>query len=368
MTASIVNKERTVLVMAGGTGGHIFPALAVAQELMKRNYRLHWLGAKNGMEETLVPKNHIELSLISISGIRGKGRLTLLGAPARILIAVFQAWRILRAQKPDCVLGFGGFASGPGGIAAWLSGIPLVIHEQNAIAGMTNRLLKPLARKVLCAFPNAFGQEKGVIVTGNPLRRAFYEGHPSSHERPEIEQNAVLNLLVLGGSLGAATLNRVIPEAVACLPVSRRPVIRHQCGQRKLEEARSAYLAKEVEAEVVPFIDNMRAAYDWADLVICRAGAMTVAELAASGKAALFVPYPFAVDDHQSANAAYLANAGGAKVLPEQSLSSSELAELLQRLTENRAELSDMAERARKQARPEATRVVADICEEVMNG
>ncbi len=365
MNGAMTANPQTVLVMAGGTGGHIFPALAVARELEERQFSLHWLGARNGMEATLIPQQRIDLSLINVSGLRGKGKLTLVLAPVKILIAVMQALAVVRRVKPVCVLGFGGFASGPGGIAAWLTGTPLIIHEQNAIRGVTNRLLKPLAKRVLSAFPNAFGEGDQIQVTGNPLRKDFLV---PVDKKDDTAVTSALKLLVLGGSLGAAALNRVVPEALAQLPESDRPVVRHQCGKNKVDDTLGAYQAHGVQGEILPFVEDMRAAYDWADLVICRAGAMTIAELAAAGKASILVPFPHAVDDHQTANARYLADGGGARLMPEKSLTASSLAEALTGFVRCREELTVMSEKAAQLARPDATRQVADVCEEVIHG
>ncbi|PID42956.1 MAG: undecaprenyldiphospho-muramoylpentapeptide beta-N-acetylglucosaminyltransferase [Proteobacteria bacterium] len=358
--------RKVFLIMAGGTGGHIFPALAVARELQRRQHRVHWLGAVDGMEQKVVTENGIDLSLVRISGLRGKGKLAWLQAPARVLTAVWQAVRVVRQVQPDCVLGMGGFASGPGGLAAWLLRKPLVIHEQNAIAGMTNRLLSKVADHVLCAFPGVFKDKTEYRVTGNPLRHQFVSGDLPDRQNNLSDPSQPLHVLVLGGSLGAAAINQLVPEALSRIP-SANVEVRHQCGQKKLAQAEAAYRATGVDCQPEPFINNMPEAYRWADIVICRAGAMTVAELSAVGVASILIPFPYAVDDHQTANAGYLASQHAAILVQESALTADWLADRLNEFIADRQPLAEMAGKAKTLAWPDATKVVADVCEEACN-
>jgi UDP-N-acetylglucosamine--N-acetylmuramyl-(pentapeptide) pyrophosphoryl-undecaprenol N-acetylglucosamine transferase len=344
----------TVLIMAGGTGGHVFPALAVAAELRARGHAVRWMGTRNGIEARLVPAAGIEVEWLSISGLRGKGLTTLVAAPVNLVRALWQAWRALRRVEPVAVLGMGGFVSGPGGLAAWLTRTPLVIHEQNAVPGLTNRLLAPLADRVFEAFPGSF-LRSGVECVGNPVRAAIEAIGAAPHASA-----ARLRVLVLGGSQGALVLNELLPAALARLPTAARPLVRHQAGARGHAACAAAYQQAAVEAEVTPFIDDMAAAYAWADLVVCRAGAMTVAELAAAGRPALLIPLPTAVDDHQTANAHYLADAGAAVLLPQAALDAARLATELARLDADRAALAHMALAARSRAVPDAALRIAD--------
>ncbi len=349
-----------VLIMAGGTGGHVFPALAVARELHSRNREVVWLGTREGIEARLVPEAGIPLEAVSVSGLRGKGALVWLLAPWKILTALFDALKILRRRRPSVVLGMGGFASGPGGIAAWLLRRPLVIHEQNSVAGLTNRLLAGFAREVLEAFPGSFSARVKTTVVGNPVRPEIIAlAEPVSRLSG---RSGRMNLLVLGGSQGALALNKVVAEAVALMPADWRPAIRHQAGARTLALAKSAYANASVEATVEPFIQDMAEAYAWADLVVCRAGALTVAELAAAGVAAIFVPFPAAVDDHQTANARYLVEPGAAVMLPQSELTPEKLAAELEQCAADRRLLIDRAERARALAKPSATEAVTSRC------
>jgi UDP-N-acetylglucosamine--N-acetylmuramyl-(pentapeptide) pyrophosphoryl-undecaprenol N-acetylglucosamine transferase len=341
-----------VLVMAGGTGGHVFPALAVADALRARGIEVVWMGTRLGLEARVVPQAGIEVEWITIGGLRGKALTTRLAAPFRIGLAVLQALRIMLRLKPAVVLGMGGYASGPGGVAAWLARRPLVIHEQNAVAGATNRLLARLATRVLAAFPGAFPGGIDVQVVGNPVRTAIATLPPPDARLAD--RKGPVRLLVLGGSQGALALNEAVPEALARLPEPQRPVVRHQAGRNTLEIARAAYARVGVQAEVVEFIDDMAEAYAWADLAICRAGALTVSELAAAGLPAVLVPFPAAVDNHQTLNGGYLVAAGGAVLVPEKQLGHERLARLLAGLVADRGRLRDMARRARDAARPQA--------------
>lgn len=346
-----------IMIMAAGTGGHIFPGLAVARALKHQGAEVSWLGTPGGLENRLVPAAGLPLERISISGLRGRGLFGWLLSPLRVLRAMLQARQVFRRQQPDCVLSMGGYVAGPGGLMARLMGIPLLIHEQNALAGLTNRLLRPLATRVLTGFPDALRQ---AIHTGNPVREEIL-ALPEPGLRAQ-QRGARLQLLVLGGSQGSAALGRLVPEALARIPEQQRPSVVHQAG-RQLEATRTAYASAGVGGDVVAFIDDMAAAWADADLAICRSGALTVAELAAAGVAAILVPFPHAVDDHQTANARYLSDAGAAWLEPENRLSPERLAELLGAV--GRGQLLEMAERARSLARPDAVARVASACLEV---
>lgn len=352
-----------VVIMAGGTGGHVFPALAVARELSGRGARVSWLGTRRGLESRLVPEADFPIDYISISGLRGKGLFGWLLAPMRMSIALLQAVSVMFRRRPGVVLGMGGFVTGPGGLAARLLGRPLVIHEQNAIAGLTNRLLARIANRVLEAFPGTF-PGFDAEQTGNPVRSDI-----AAMEEPVsryAEHQGPIRLLVIGGSLGARALNETLPQALALMPEAQRPVVRHQSGERNIDDARECYERVGVEAELRPFIDDMASAYSWADLLVCRAGALTVSELAAAGVPALLVPYPYAVDDHQTANAGFLVENGAARLLPQDELSPERLAKLLLAFTvepgQGRQQLLEMAEAARRLALPGATQRVAELC------
>jgi len=342
-----------VLIMAGGTGGHVFPALALARALEEQSCEVIWLGTRRGIEARLVPAAGIPVEWISISGLRGKGVTALLLAPFRLTRALWESLRVMRRHRPRVVVGLGGFVSGPGGLAAWLSRRPLVIHEQNAVAGLTNRLLSRVADQVLEAFPSSFGADRRAREIGNPVRREFF-ALPAPEARFAVRHGA-LRLLVVGGSQGATRLNAVVPQALAQV-AARLPIeVRHQAGERWITGARDAYAAAKIEAEVVPFIDDIAAAYAWADLVVCRSGALTISELAAAGVASILVPFPAAVDDHQTCNAGFLVRQGAAVLLPEHELTAARLAAELERLGADRATLLQMAIRARALARPRAT-------------
>lgn len=360
--------EQPVVVMAGGTGGHIFPALAVAERLRAREIPILWLGSKGGMESRIVVEQGYPIELIAVKGLRGKGRLALLTAPFKLVTALLQALRIVRRARPRAVLGMGGFASGPGGLAAWLLRVPLYIHEQNALPGMTNRLLARFATKVMEGFPGAM-QVAGVrqaIFTGNPVRAAFH-GIDAADERLS-KRAGPLRVLVVGGSLGALKLNLSVPAALAKLPDSIAWEVWHQCGERHLEVTRQAYDEEQLQARIEAFIAEMPQAYAWADLVIARAGALTVTELAQVGVAAILVPYPHAVDDHQTLNARMLVSRGGAKLLADADLSPMTLAPLLEALLRDRRQLLAMALATQDLKRPEAAESVASICLGETNG
>ena len=349
---------RPVLIMAGGTGGHVFPALAVADELRSRGVPIVWLGTRNGIEARVVIQAGYQIEWLSITGLRGKNTATLLLAPFRLMIACAQAFRVLWQRKPSVVLGMGGFAAGPGGLMAWVMRRPLLIHEQNAVAGLTNRILARLANEVLEAFPQTFN--KKAIAVGNPVRKQIQQ--LSDPQMRISSHTGALRVLVIGGSLGAARLNEIVPEAVSKIVAEARPEIFHQTGLAKLEMTRELYQRHGVEARIEAFIDDMAEAYGWADLVICRAGAMTVFELAAAGVGSILVPYPYAVDDHQSANAEYLARAGAAIVRQQSELSSDWLSDTIKQMTQQRDTLIKMAVAARSMAKPDAANEVADCC------
>ena len=351
-----------VLIMAGGTGGHVFPALAVANLLRSNGHQVEWLGTAAGIEARLVPQAGIKLNTIAIKGLRGKSKASLVLAPFKLLRAIYQALAVMRQFKPNAVLGMGGFASGPGALAAWLSGAPLVIHEQNAIAGFTNTQSRRFAKRVLQAFPKAFKTGSQGEVVGNPIRGPIVQlAKPA--ERFERREGPI-RILVVGGSLGALAINELLPKALAMQPQTSRFQVIHQTGAKHLEATQAAYLNAGVEAEIVPFIEAMDEAYAWADLVICRAGALTVSEIAIAGVAALFIPFPYAVDDHQTANAAYLVNLGAADLIAQNALTAENLYNWLKD-HQSREALLIMAERARALGRPDATQRVADICMEV---
>jgi UDP-N-acetylglucosamine--N-acetylmuramyl-(pentapeptide) pyrophosphoryl-undecaprenol N-acetylglucosamine transferase len=352
-----------VLIMAGGTGGHVFPALACAREFQARGYRVHWLGTPRGIENELVPAAGLPLHLIDVSGLRGKGRLSLLKAPFQLVKALFQARKVVRELQPVCVLGMGGFVTGPGGLAARLGGAPLIIHEQNAVAGTANRSLAPFASRVCEAFPNTFGASAKRRTTGNPVREELFLETPRDSLRDRRPR-----LLILGGSLGAEPLNKLLPAALALLPDELRPQVFHQAGKQHAGITGERYRAAGVEAQVAPFIQDMARAYAWADLVVCRAGALTVSELAAAGLPALLLPLPHAIDDHQTRNAEYLAKEGAAVLLPQRSTDAATLSAQLSEVLMHPERLQEMARTARRLAKPDATRSVVDICLEVARG
>jgi UDP-N-acetylglucosamine--N-acetylmuramyl-(pentapeptide) pyrophosphoryl-undecaprenol N-acetylglucosamine transferase len=348
---------RTILIMAGGTGGHVMPGLAVAAEMRARNWSVVWLGNPTGMEATLVPKHGIPMQWVRVGGVRGKGLLTRLLLPFTLLRAFAQSVRALRTTQPAVVLGMGGYVAFPGGMMASLLNRPLVVHEQNSVAGLTNRLLARLADRVLEAFP---GTLPGARCCGNPLRAEMIR-RDDPRER-YAKRSGALRLLVVGGSLGAQALNEVVPRAVAAMPEAARPQIVHQSGRDRREALEARYRELGIAAHVVEFVEDMAGAYEWADLVVCRAGAMTVAEIAAAGVASLLVPFPHAVDDHQTGNARFLADEGAALLVPQAQLDAASLAQRLASL--DRESLARMAVHARALARPDATREVADVCEE----
>lgn len=360
-------KARTVMIMAGGTGGHVYPGLAVSNYLRAQGWRVVWLGTRNGLEAKLVPAQEIEMVWLKIGGVRGKGLLRMLWLPAQIVLAFIQSARAIFKHRPDVVLGLGGYTAFPGGMMASLFNRPLVIHEQNSIAGLTNRLLACLADQVLVAFPSAFQGPKDKPIpcgkvaaqcSGNPVR-ADIAALPAPAERWQ-NRSGNLRLLVVGGSLGAQVLNETVPQALHLIAAANRPQVVHQAGLKHIEQLQANYAAANVSAEVLAFIDDMAARYAWCDVVLCRAGALTIAELAAAGVASVLVPFPHAVDDHQTTNAFYLSASGAAILLPQPELTPQKLAQLLGEFT--REKLLAMAQQARALAQPDATRVVAEVC------
>jgi len=349
--------SKTILIMAGGTGGHIFPALAVAHKLRDSGWRVVWLGNPEGMEARLVPQHGFEIRWLNFSALRGKGLARKLLLPFNLLRGFWQALKLVRQLQPNVVLGMGGYITFPGGMMAALLGKPLVVHEQNSVAGLANRVLAAVADRVACGFPEVLS--KGSWV-GNPVRPEIASLAPPA-ERFAARSGA-LRLLVIGGSLGAQALNEVIPQAMGLLGESEQPQIVHQAGEKHIEALKANYAAAGIQAHCVPFIDDMAGAYEWADLVICRAGALTVAELAAAGVASILVPFPHAVDDHQTGNARFLVNVGGAFLLPQDELTPDAIA-LIRNYS--RGQLLEMAEKARSLAKPAATDDVANICAEI---
>lgn len=353
---STQSNNRPVMVLAGGTGGHIFPGLAVARVLRERGVPVVWLGADGAMETRLVPQHDIAIDTLPISGLRGKGKLALLGAPLRVLKAVRGASIVLRRRQPRAVISFGGFAAGPGGLAARLSGVPLLVHEANRAPGLTNRVLAKFARRVLVGFPNSFAQ--GEELVGNPVREQI-AAVPAPRERLA-GRNGPLRLLVLGGSQGARALNLAVPQALAQLQGVAIEV-RHQCGEKMLAEAQAAYAQAGVAASVEAFIADMAAAYAWADIVVCRSGASTLAELCAVGVGSVLVPFAAAVDDHQTRNAEYLAERGAAVLLKQDDTLAAQIESNLRALSADPARRLAMAEAARALAQPDAASRIADI-------
>jgi UDP-N-acetylglucosamine--N-acetylmuramyl-(pentapeptide) pyrophosphoryl-undecaprenol N-acetylglucosamine transferase len=377
-----------VLIMAGGTGGHIFPGLAVADCLRRRGVEVRWLGARGAMECQRVPDRGIPLDVVDIAGLRGKGAASWLLAPWKVMRAVAQAWRLLGRRRPSCAISFGGYAAGPGGLAARLRGIPLLVHEQNRVPGMTNRVLAKVAARVLQAFPGTWPDELGPVTCGNPVRREISEVPAPGDRLPG--RSGPPRLLITGGSQGALALNRIVPLALGLLRGKTAFEVRHQCGRGRLRATEAAYrdagvpvgaasaaipgvIKEPIAAKAAPtvksvevseFIEDMAEAYAWADLVVCRAGALTVSEVAAAGLPAVFIPFPHAVDDHQTRNAEYLVEAGAALVLNEAGLSAQDLADTLAELFDDPARRMDMAVRARGASAPGAAERVADLCRE----
>jgi UDP-N-acetylglucosamine--N-acetylmuramyl-(pentapeptide) pyrophosphoryl-undecaprenol N-acetylglucosamine transferase len=365
VTQATQTKPKHVMMMAAGTGGHVFPALAVAKELQQQGIQVSWLATPTGMENRLLKNHNIPIYQIDIQGVRGNGAVRKLLAPFKILKATLSAMRYMKQLKVDAVAGFGGYVAGPGGLAARALGIPVIIHEQNAIAGFTNTQLSRIAKKVCQAFPNTFAESAKIVTTGNPVRKEITEILSPSWRYQEREKAGLpLRILIVGGSLGAQALNERVPEALKQLNVPLN--VYHQCGQNHADATQARYADKpaSLAVEVQPFIEDMAKAYSDADLIICRAGALTVTEIATAGVAAVFVPLPSAVDDHQTANAKFLANSGAAKICPQSTLTPDSLKELLAPLM-NRQLLSEMAVKARQQAQPDAARHVVRLIQEL---
>ncbi len=350
---------KTLMVMAGGTGGHVYPAMAVADHLLAQGWKIVWLSTQGGMENRLIEGKGYDKATITMQGVRGKGLIGWLLLPVKLVKAFSQSIKALKQHQPNVVLGMGGFAAFPGGLMAKLLGKPLVIHEQNSVAGLTNKVLAKFATRVLAAFPAAFGNDAQLV--GNPVRADIT--NLAAPEQRFAGREGTLRLLVVGGSLGAQALNEVIPQALAKLPVEQRPQVVHQAGVKHIEGLKSNYAKAGVTVDARAFIDDMAAMYAWADFVICRSGALTVAEVSALGLGSLMVPFPFAVDDHQTTNAAYLAEAGAAMVVQQKELSVDKLAKILAEL--NREQCLEMAKNARTLGKPEATADVAAICMKV---
>lgn len=348
---------KKVLIIAGGTGGHVFPGLAVANYLQQQGHKVVWLGTQHGLDTKLVPTAHIPFYSISIRGIRGTGKLSLLLAPFKIIKALLQAVNILRKLKPDVALGMGGYVAGPGGIAAWLLRIPLIIHEQNAIAGKTNLILAHFAKQVLTAFPNTFAVKYQAKWIGNPLRASIYQLPVKQFSSPEYP----LKVLIFGGSQGAMVINKILPQALSRFS-AQQLLIWQQTGEKHFVTIEQLYKKLRVKAKIEPFITDMAAAYAWADIVICRAGALTVSELAVAGVPSILIPFAKAVDDHQTANADFLVDAQAAFLLSESKLTISKIVEIIRKLHDNRQVLVNMGENASKVAKVSATEQVAKIC------
>ena len=351
-------KEKVALITAGGTGGHIFPGLAVAQALREQGWRVHWLGAPDSMEARLVPPQGFALETIEFGGVRGKGLKTLALLPFRLLKAFWQALAVVRRVQPDVLVGFGGYITFPGGMMGVLAGKKLVLHEQNSVAGAANKVLAGVADRVFTAFPGALKQAQWV---GNPLRESFLR-QPDPAQRFAC-RSGPLKLLVVGGSLGAKALNDIVPRALALIPEGARPAVLHQSGAKQIEALRANYAAAGVQAELTPFIDDTAQAFADADVVICRAGASTVTEIAAVGAAAIYVPFPHAVDDHQTSNANFLVQAGGGWLLQQDALDAQKLAEMLQNM--QRSTLLNVAIKAKTMQKIDAAREVVAACEEL---
>ena len=361
-TGRIVLKNKRALIVAGGTGGHVFPGLAVAKELSVRDYEVEWLGTSLGIESKLVPSAGIPLHCLSVKGVRGRGLKGYFSAPLKIIESTIQAYRLIKQFKPVVVLGFGGYVAGPAGLASRLARVPLFIHEQNAVAGTTNKILAKMATKVFTAFPNIF--EKAFWV-GNPVRNELENISPPEERMEKIPEK--LNLLVLGGSRGALAINELVPRALSLIPQNHF-TIWHQTGANKKEAAIAEYKDVELEFKVEEFIEDMEQAYRWAHIVVCRSGALTISELAAIGLGSILIPFPFAIDDHQTENAKFLSGVGAAILIPQQDLTPEGLAEKLLDLVANRDRVLDMAVLANSKAKFGAAKKIADACEECFRG
>jgi UDP-N-acetylglucosamine--N-acetylmuramyl-(pentapeptide) pyrophosphoryl-undecaprenol N-acetylglucosamine transferase len=358
---------RPVLIMAGGTGGHVYPALAIAEYLRNKGVQLYWLGTNKGLESRVVPQNNFPLLTIKVSGLRGTNIFRWILAPFAVLVAIAHALKIMINIRPSLVIGMGGFVSGPGGIAAWILRIPLLIHEQNSIAGLTNKILSPFSRIIMQGFPNALTGKK-VITTGNPVRLEIIQKANEFGEKKQAEKGATLHILVLGGSLGARILNNIVPVVLAKLSQDINIETLHQTGTAHLEATVNTYEVSGIKSDgVVSYIEDMAQAYSWADLVICRSGALTVSEISVMGLASIFIPYPYAVDDHQTMNAKYLADSGGGVLLPENELNDQKLLELITDFHNKRESIVEMSSIARNKAMPNATETIGNLCMEIVN-
>lgn len=352
----------TILIMAGGTGGHVFPALAVADYMKVSGWRVVWLGTKGGMEEILVPQKGYDIEIMDFSGLRGKNLMVWFLLPLRLLLAFWQSAKVLFQIRPDVVLGMGGYPAFPGGIMASLLNKPLLIHEQNSVPGLANKILAKFADKILLGFPNAIRNEKKIIFSGNPVRKEISQ--LDIPDKRYAERSGKLKLLIIGGSLGAQVLNTIVPKMLRLIPDHMRPLVTHQAGRKHLETLKKNYAEAGVEGELLVFIENIAVQYANCDLVICRAGALTIAELTVVGIASILVPFPYAVDDHQTSNAKFLSDKDAAVLLPQNELTPQGLAQLLMEFT--REKLLGMAMKARELARPDATRLVAEACMEMI--
>lgn len=348
--------------MAGGTGGHVFPALAVADYMKVSGWRVVWLGTKGGMEEILVPQKGYDIEIMDFSGLRGKNLMVWFLLPLRLLLAFWQSAKVLFQIRPDVVLGMGGYPAFPGGIMASLLNKPLLIHEQNSVPGLANKILAKFADKVLLGFPNAIRNEKKIIFSGNPVRKEISQ--LDIPDKRYAGRSGKLKLLIIGGSLGAQALNTIVPKMLRLIPDHMRPLVTHQAGRKHLETLKKNYAKAGVEGELLVFIENIAVQYADCDLVICRAGALTIAELTAAGIASILVPFPYAVDDHQTSNAKFMSDKDAAVLLPQNELTPQGLAQLLMEFT--REKLLGMAMKARELARPDATRLVAEACMEMI--
>lgn len=356
---------KKVVIIAGGTGGHVMPALSVAEHFRACKVEIHWIGTANGIEARLVQAANIPLSYIDIEGLRGHRWQRWLKAPWQIIKAIRQAIAVIRREKPNVVLCMGGYVTGPGALAAWLLGVPFVLHEQNAIEGWTNRLLSPFAKRIMVAFPQTFqDKKKKVVYTGNPVREAILQV-PSPDERWQNHYERRLRVLVLGGSLGASILNETVPKAMALFSIDIRPEIWHQTGDRHLVKTQAIYKQCGIEAKITDFIPDMSSAYAWADVIICRSGALTIAEIAAVGVSSILIPFPQAIDDHQTANARFLSERSAAILLPQKQLNEKILYQMLKELRDDPKKRLAMAKASREFANPQATIKVAEQCFEV---
>lgn len=352
----------TILIMAGGTGGHVFPALAVADYMKVSGWRVVWLGTKGGMEEILVPQKGYDIEIMDFSGLRGKNLMVWFLLPLRLLLAFWQSAKVLFQIRPDVVLGMGGYPAFPGGIMASLLNKPLLIHEQNSVPGLANKILAKFADKILLGFPNAIRNEKKIIFSGNPVRKEISQ--LDIPDKRYAGRSGKLKLLIIGGSLGAQALNTIVPKMLKLIPDHMRPLVTHQAGRKHLETLKKNYAEAGVEGELLVFIENIAVQYADCDLVICRAGALTIAELTVVGIASILVPFPYAVDDHQTSNAKFLSDKDAAVLLPQNELTPQGLAQLLMEFT--REKLLGMAMKARELASPAATRLVAEACMEMI--